>query len=241
MRSRPVDKDVETVDKLGSKVIFSNIENSPEENILGIFAKEPISGTVKTRLSPPLELEESAELYRVCLEETVDRITASGYRSVLFYEGEREYFRRAFPSAALHPQGEGDLGERMSQALAFLLLQGDKAILLGSDSPDLPLPLVDEAFSLLDRSDFVTAPSEDGGYVLVGTKGTCPDMFREIPWSTAEVLEVTRQRAEDLDIRYAETGGWEDVDNVASLQQLIRRSPHTATARYAKKFLSRFF
>jgi len=208
--------------------------------VLGIFAKEPVAGRVKTRLSPPFSPVEAADIYRVCLEETVAAMRGAGFDPVLFYDGEAGNFRRAFPGVRLLPQGEGDLGERMERALRMLRAGGcQAAALIGSDTPDLPVALVQEAFAALREADVVVAPAADGGYVLVGERRHVPELFGNIPWSTAGVLAATRQRAADLAIDYREVGGWEDVDDLASLRRLLARSPASATARLGRQMLER--
>ena len=228
---RPVDKSVETVDKV-----------SPAWNLdgggVGIFAKEPLPGQVKTRLCPPLAPAQAAQLYRISLLETVSVMTGAGFDPVVFYAGDEGFFRRSFPGARLLPQGEGNLGERMERALEVLLGECEAAVLIGSDSPDLPPSRVKEAFAFLAEADFVTAPSRDGGYVLVGERRHHAELFRDIPWSTDAVLETTRRRAIEESVIYGEVAGWDDVDDIVSLKRLVQRSPASATSRFARKILS---
>ncbi len=208
------------------------------QRVLGIFAKEPLAGGVKTRMSPPLSAVQAADFYRVCLEETVTRMRGGSFEAVIFYAGDAEFFNRAFPGTRLIPQGEGGLGERMARALAGLLDHGRRAaMLIGSDSPDLPLALVEDAFAALEKNQLVLAPSIDGGYVLIGESCHHPELFCNIPWSTEQVLPLTRSKAAELGLDYRELGHWEDVDDLASLQRLIRRSPNSRTARFARQNL----
>lgn len=229
---RAVDKSVETVDKTLSE------RGCREGSAMGIFAKEPIPGHVKTRLCPPFTPTQAARLYRISLMETVSIMTAAGFNPVVFYSGDEAFFRRSFPGTPLVPQGEGDLGERMERALERLLSERPAALLIGSDSPDLPPSHVAAAFAALARFEFVTAPSADGGYVLVGERRHHPRLFRDIPWSTASVLDITRRRAKEESVSYGEVAGWDDVDDVVSLGRLVQRSPSSATSRFAMKVLS---
>jgi hypothetical protein len=233
-----VDKSVETVDNqrsVGTLAMVAEVKKA----VLGIFAKEPVAGRVKTRLCPPLSAAEAADLYRCSLEETVAALGGAGCDLVLFYDGEADYFRQAFPGLRLIPQGEGDLGERMERALRTLLAGGSAAAaLIGSDTPDLPVALVEAAFAALREADVVVAPARDGGYVLVGERRHVPELFCGIPWSTAGVLAATRQRAAAADFR--EIGGWEDVDDLPSLRRLVERSPGSRTAQYLRRRLSRY-
>jgi glycosyltransferase A (GT-A) superfamily protein (DUF2064 family) len=127
----------------------------------------------------------------------------------------------------------------MVAALEFLhRRQPAAAALIGSDSPDLPLAQIEAAFCALAQSDVVTIPASDGGYVLIGSRRPSPDVFRNIDWSTQRVLSQTRQRAVAADLKYSEQGGWEDVDDIASLQRLLVRSPESATTAYVRRHLA---
>ena len=108
----------------------------------------------------------------------------------------------------------------------------------GADSPDLPLPLVTAAFAALEGADVAVIPSHDGGYALLALNRPAPALFADIPWSTAEVLAVTRARAAALGLRFVSVAGWDDLDDLAALQRLLVRSPDCATARYARAQLN---
>jgi len=208
---------------------------------LGILVKEPIPGQVKTRLTPPLTADQAAELYRVALHETVERVQTADYDVVLFCSGGQIYFEKNFPKLLSIPQCEGDLGARMTAALARLhKSRPAAAALIGSDSPDLPLALIDAAFCTLKENDVVTIPASDGGYVLIGSCLLHPELFQNIDWSTDQVLTQTRQRAAAAGLVYTEYGQWEDIDDLASLQRLLERSPDSKTARYARQQLSQY-
>ncbi len=202
--------------------------------VLGVFAKEPVPGKVKTRLCPPLSADEAAALYRVSLEETLSSMGVTSASLVVFYDGREAFFRAAFPGIALIDQGQGDLGCRLDRAFALLFDRGAAAaVIIGSDSPDLPPELAEDAFAALERHDCVIAPSRDGGYVLVGQRRHHPGLFRNIPWSSSRVLEQTRRNIAALQIGCHELASWEDIDDIPSLRRLIERSPHSATARFA--------
>lgn len=208
------------------------------KKILGIFVKEPIPGRVKTRLSPPLKPEQAAALYRTALHETVERILKTDYEVVLFFAGQEDYFEKAFPQLTRVRQSDGDLGVRMTAALDRLHQSGPAvAALIGSDSPDLPLAQLETAFTALAGNDVVTIPARDGGYVLIGSRRPVPEVFQAIDWSTDKVLTQTRHRAVIAGLCYSEVGGWDDVDDIASLQRLLVRSPESETAAHVRKHL----
>lgn len=227
---------------------MDTVDNNPQKiektAILGIFAKQPVPGQCKTRLCPPLSLTEAAKFYACCLNETVARLqsAASSYQLAICYAGERNWFEREFPGVILVPQQGDDLGARMATALHGFLRQGYRqALLVGSDSPDLPLALVEQAISALQRADVVLAPAVDGGYLLIGESRHQPSLFSDIAWSTAQVFSTTWQRIEQQNISAVQLDHWEDLDDLPSLERFLQRSPEATTAVYLRKHLSRYF
>lgn len=224
--------------------VDNKTQKSEKTAILGIFAKQPVPGQCKTRLCPPLSLAEAARFYACCLRETVARVQSDcgGYDLAICYAGERSWFEREFPGVKLIPQQGDDLGARMATALDNFLQQGyRRAALIGSDSPDLPLSLVEQAFDALQRATVVLVPAADGGYLLIGESRHQPLLFRDIEWSTAQVFSTTWQRIEQQSIAAVRLDSWEDLDDLPSLQRFLLRSPQTATAAYLRKRLAGYF
>jgi len=117
---------------------------------VALFAKAPVAGQVKTRLTPPLTREEAATVARACLEETLATIANNPALPVtLFLDGAlEESLDRLVRSRgiAIRPQGAGGLGERLRAAFEGLFAAGASgAIAIGSDSPSLPAGRLQEA------------------------------------------------------------------------------------------------
>ena len=152
----------------------------PMSNALVLFMKAPRPGTVKTRLTPRVTMDEAAELYRAFILDTLNlarRTTAA----TLFVAWTPDDGRAELASALGCPgdpdvnwlrQRGSHLGERLSNAFAaFRQDRWEKTVVLGGDSPLLPQTFVEEAFKALDRHDVVLGPAEDGGYYLIGLGG----------------------------------------------------------------------
>ena len=219
---------------------MEKVDNSLNSNIfnhsgpvIGLFAKEPVAGRVKTRLSPALTAEQACWLYRTSLCETVNRLLAADLPLVLCYDGRREWFAEAFPGLPLLAQVGDSLGDRMSNAVQELFRHCDGPVLLaGSDSPDLPISLLEQVLQSLHEKDVATIPCHDGGYVVIGLRQPTTELFAGIPWSTSGVLQATRQACRRLGLSYVETEEWYDLDEIDDLRQLLTRSPETVTARH---------
>lgn len=206
--------------------------------VLLIFAKQPISGQVKTRLIPPLTGPQAATLYAFAQGETIHQLQHVNYSSVICYSGEKNYFQQRYPKCRLIAQGDGDLGQRLQRMFSHQFNQSvEKICVVGTDSPDMPVDLVVQAFAQLSCCDVVTVPALDGGYVLFGARRECTPLFERIHWSSAEVLQQTRQRAKESGYSYREIEQWQDIDDLPSLSAFIERSGSTLTGRYAQRCL----
>jgi uncharacterized protein len=131
----------------------------------------------------------------------------------------------------LTPQTDGDLGQRMAAFFAEQFHAGaTAAVLVGNDSPTLPLPFILQAFEGLESADVVIGPSTDGGYYLIG--GTCrmPPLFEGIRWSTSLVLSDTIAALRGANYRLALLPPWYDVDTLDDWRML---QGHVAAQRRA--------
>jgi uncharacterized protein len=192
-----------------------------------IFARRPNPGKVKTRLVPPLSPEQAAELYGCMLGDVLVKAAALSHIDgrFLFYEEADEageFFAGRSLGMSCLPQRGKDLGERMAAAFHAVFDSGyGSAVIIGTDAPDLPVRFIESAFDLLEReaSDAVFGPCEDGGYYLVGLKRLCHPLFRDVPWSTNNVLQVSLQRAREAGIAVSLLPPWHDVDTAADLKR----------------------
>jgi uncharacterized protein len=131
----------------------------------------------------------------------------------------------------LLPQTDGDLGRRMASFFAEQFRTGAAAaVLVGTDSPTLPLPFIRQAFQELERADVVIGPSTDGGYYLLGCAHRVPPLFDGIPWSTSRVLSATLTSLRDPAWRLALLPLWYDVDTLDDWRML---QGHVAAQRRA--------
>jgi rSAM/selenodomain-associated transferase 1 len=182
-----------------------------------------VAGEVKTRLEPALSAEQARDVYVAFIADFFARLQDSKYRPTVFLSGERtreldEVLDPKYPVAA---QGDGDLGARLTAAFAGLLRSpGDRAVIVGSDSPDLPLVYLKRAFRSLKHRDVVIGPAIDGGYYLIGLRAPAPAIFRDVHWGTANVLDETLDAIERERLSLALLPPWYDVDDAASLRFL---------------------
>lgn len=191
---------------------------------LGVFAKPPLPGRVKTRLIPEIGAERAAQVYRYCLEYTLSVALASGLEYQVFLSDDCD--DDLFLDESFSLQRGHDLGERMYNALRLMLSsESDGAIIIGSDCLDLrPRHLLDAARALSSH-ELVFGPALDGGFTLIGCSVIDPELFHGVHWSTAGVLEKTLSNAKSLEYRCSLLEPLRDVDTLQDLEhypQLVR-------------------
>src|SRR5262249_30262131 len=117
------------------------------------------------------------------------------------------------------------LGRSLLHAARALFARGYGAVgLLNADSPTLPAELMVEAARLLAQPGerAVLGPATDGGYYFIGLKAPHAELFVGIEWSSARVAAQTRAAAQRIGLALAEIAPWYDIDDPASLAQLVR-------------------
>jgi rSAM/selenodomain-associated transferase 1 len=200
-----------------------SVRRSQAECALAIFAKAPIPGGVKTRLVPPLTAEQAARLHAALVEDTLRRVRsldmvrylacAPDIRQSFFRTCARRY------SARLITQGPGDLGDRMRRVVTRLLARHRTVLLIGTDSPTLPLEFIQEGERRLDAADLVVGPSDDGGYYLLGQRRLYRSIFYGVTWGGEEVLSETLAKL-GSSARISLLPRWYDVDRAEDLSRL---------------------
>ena len=191
-----------------------------------IVGKAPRPGVTKTRLSPPLSLEQAARLYRGFLHDTVAMALLLDWECVtVIYPPDPGAHRElaAFLPSRIRLQAQrGDgLGAALAGAFDSHFEEGfDRVVLIGSDSPTLSPAFVRAACAGLRTYDLAIGPTADGGYYLLGMTRPHLDIFEEITWSTPAVYEQTLARARACDLRILPVQEWYDIDSVVDLQRL---------------------
>ncbi len=211
------------------------------------FVKAPEQTTVKSRLAEAVGEVTARELYRnfvLDMLDTLSTITARGKYDlwVCFYPPEAGQEIRAWLGSfyTCVPQQGSDLGERMQSAFLASFAAGySRAILLGSDTPDLTSEIINEGLTRLTTHPAVIGPACDGGYYLLGfqSRAFLPAIFCGMPWSTGNVYSLTREVFRRANFNVSVLLPWRDIDTIADLQTLrvsCRNNSfaHSRTLRY---------
>ena len=216
-----------------------------QARLVYVVAKAPRVGAVKTRLCPPLRPEQAVDLYRGFLLgslELAGRVRDAGVRAICPEAGMALELAALVPShCELASQTQPGLGAALEECFQVGLGEGRRAVaVIASDNPTLPPDLIEEAFDRLERGqdDVVLGPTDDGGYYLVAARGVHACLFREMTWSTDQVLSETLRRCAAAGLRAGLVQGWYDVDTPDALVDLERKllalpadcARHTRTA-----------
>ncbi|HXW69332.1 MAG TPA: TIGR04282 family arsenosugar biosynthesis glycosyltransferase [Dissulfurispiraceae bacterium] len=169
----------------------------PDRSAILLFIKSPEKGKVKSRLAKTIGEDAALDAYKCLVNCTLENLKAGCYLLKLyFYPPDSGAIIKSWLGNAYYyaPQQGTGLGDRMKSAFVQAFSEGlEKVLVIGSDIPDLSIPLIDEAFVALDTSDAVIGPANDGGYYLIGfNRGNfLPDIFQGIEWSTDSVFNQT--------------------------------------------------
>lgn len=192
--------------------------------MLGLFAKEPRTGRVKTRLAAETGADWAARVAEAFLLDTLERLAAVAADRVLAFTPPTAagYFAEVCRARfRVLPQTSGDLGHRMAAFFADRFRAGAGAVvLLGTDSPTLPITFIMQAFQELEKVDVVIGPSTDGGYYLVGCARLLPALFQGIRWSTSQVLADTIATVRDRNWSLGLLPPWYDIDTLDDWRML---------------------
>lgn len=157
-----------------------------------IFIKNPELGKAKTRLASTLGPERALRIYEALLGHTREVVSSIPARRLLYYSSfideQDDWSAQLFEK---HLQASGELGQRMEAAFQQAFETGAPVLIVGSDCAQLTPDILHQAIAQLEQQDVVIGPAEDGGYYLLGMNRFLPALFRDIAWSTEQVLPQT--------------------------------------------------
>ncbi|MGB5766335.1 MAG: TIGR04282 family arsenosugar biosynthesis glycosyltransferase [Arenicellales bacterium] len=190
-----------------------------------VFAREPVEGSVKTRLARSIGDQEALRIYQKMVNKTVAMVARSGVAELEIYvSGDIEH--PMFQSLAdqygipIRSQTGKDLGERMFHALRQSLHYASYCILIGTDCPVMTAAYLKQAFCVLEKGlDAVLGPAEDGGYVLIGASRVDISWFIGIDWGSQNVLAQSLQKLAAGEASYEQLQPLWDVDEIEDLHR----------------------
>lgn len=180
-----------------------------------VLAKAPALGLAKTRLAATLGPQQALEAHRELL--TVLAGNLAGLENVVFCvtpdDSAAAFQDWRQPRWRVWPQGEGDLGARLSRAFQRCFQEGaERVVIIGADCPQVRPEHVCEAWRALGAADLALGPARDGGYWLIGLSRFVPRLFEDMPWSGPTLFERTMEAASSQKLRVAPLETLADID-----------------------------
>ncbi len=207
-----------------------------KSNALILFARTPRLGKVKTRLNPDLPQETILKLYTRFLNDSIEkilRISESDPYIAGFPKEDLAYFENLSQkrNISVIPQSGDDLGEKMRNAFDDRFSEGyEKVVIIGSDSPSLPLENIRKAFR--SEKDIVIGPSADSGYYLIGMCRKRVEVFEGVRWGSEAVLRETLEKIQIAKASLELLPIWYDVDE---FQDLALLKTHAKCLSYSRQ------
>ena len=217
--------------------------NSP--NALIVFVRYPEKGKVKTRLAEGTNKNFASGVYKLCAEKIFREMNSlKKFNKYVFYSEEKDIDRiiKWTKKKFLYfPQQGNDLGERMNNAFEIVLSQhNQKAIIIGTDIPDLSKEIILQAEEALGESDVVIGPSHDGGYYLLGMKKVYNNLFEDIEWSSGLVFNSTMGKALSLNLKVKELQMLRDIDTREELDNWLMQTDNMELKNKIFSFLEKY-
>ena len=205
----------------------------PDRSRILLFIKAPEAGQVKSRLAARIGDHAALGLYQCFVLDVLDTITTVGSPLTIFFTPvDTHNLITAWlgQERSYAAQTGSDVGERMKNAFSVTFADGIlRAVLIGSDLPDLPAALIRQAFDALDDCGAVIGPAYDGGYYLIGFRidSFTPEIFSNISWGTNKVFAETLQVFERSWTRVHILPVWRDMDTIDDLRDFTARNRKT--------------
>ena len=192
-----------------------------------VIAKETLPGKVKTRLHPPLSLEQAAEVAAAAVQDTLTVVRAlPATRRVLLFDGNRT------------PPGSEDfdvitqIGGGLDARLGALFDEVDgPTLLVGMDTPQLTVADVAPVFDAwTDDVDAWFGPANDGGWWALALARPTGDLLRGVPMSQDDTGAHQLARLASAGLRVGRLPELVDVDTIDDARLAAAAAPGSSFA-----------
>jgi len=197
-----------------------------------VICKETLPGRVKTRLHPPLTLEQAAEVAAAAIQDTLAVVRQlPARRRVLLFDGNRT------PSGSEDFDVIHQIGGGLDARLGALFDEVDgRTVLVGMDTPQLTAADLAPAFD--DPADDVDAwfgPANDGGFWALGLERPTGDLLRGVPMSRDDTGAHQLRRLADAGLRVRTLPELVDVDTIDDARLAAAAGPDTLFAQALRR------
>lgn len=205
-----------------------------------LFVKAPQPGQVKSRLAKSIGQAHATRLYESFGLDLLACLSHLSAEVIIFFApktAEAQIKTWLGRDRHYQPQVGLDLGQRLHNAFEHTFQRGfERVLVIGSDSPDLPVAILQTALEGLQSHEVAIGASEDGGYYALGfsRQGFLPAVFQGIAWSTDKVFAQTLSCLQRHQKNLLQLPVWYDVDTLEDLNKFYhrQRDANSWTMRY---------
>lgn len=217
--------------------------NLSRHQCIGIFARSPQHGQVKTRIAKDLGDDAALTIYKQLLIGTLQRAAETDANLYLWATDTTCTYLRSLAEefrCELKPQSSGDLGEKMQSAMGWMLSHHRYAALIGSDCLLLTPARLEASLAVVERKDVGIVPAEDGGFVLIAASNisgwghaywrengrdnhrACRPLFHGARWSSEHTLSDTLNCLHEAGAQVTILETLWDVDTAADVRRAVQ-------------------
>ncbi len=198
---------------------------------LVVIAKEPLPGRAKTRLHPPLTLEQAALVAAAAIDDTLRALRdIAATRRILLFDGDIR-----------PPNSEGydivpQVGGTLDVRLGALFNECDgPTILVGMDTPQLTSAHIAPAFAPWEV-DAWFGPASDGGFWALGMREPRGDLIRGVEMSTDRTGADQLDRLYSAGLSVGMLAQLDDVDTIDDARLVAALAPASQFAKVLDEF-----
>ncbi len=200
------------------------------------MTRAPVPGETKTRLQAAIGRENASKLAESFFLDCLERVSRlPQFHPMVLVAGDLEHALFSELSVPRSAQVGVDLGARIEHALITGLQKHHSAVVIGSDSPSLPIAYLARAHDLLQqpagRKHAVLGPAADGGFYLIGATSWKRGTLHDVGWSEPTTCAQTLRALKNAGFETSFLPPWYDVDDPAALSLLrahLARRPKAA-------------
>jgi len=202
-----------------------------------VMARCPAAGEVKAGLVGLLSAGEAAAIQGVFIRHMVSRLDRLGPAEMVicFEPPEAEYAMQTLIGemdvSFVSPAGK-DPGERMARAIERLGKKHAKVLVVGVDTPDVPLEQLFAAAELAEKVAVFVGPRVDGRCWCIGVwnKVEAGGLLENIAWGTDKEARQVLEHAGALGYSAGKLEPWEAVEKTDEMERLLLRLSKSGAA-----------
>ncbi|CAA0078742.1 Uncharacterised protein [BD1-7 clade bacterium] len=207
--------------------------------VIAVFAKTPGLSPLKTRLAATVGTTDAEAFYRLSRDATAEVIAALEVDVVWAVAEENAPTDAFWHGKDCLWTGPGSLGDRLAHIYACLIARYDNVLLIGSDSPTLPIDYLHTAIDTLTHENgVVLGPCDDGGFYCLGSNHSeVATLLPDITYSSPQTADDLQLQLKTRHFAITQLPVWFDVDTEQDCRKLLKTLHHSTRLTPAQQAL----